>query len=446
MSNAECERATHIRANCPAGAVGFRLWDISGTPTRYPKATAHGRGYYAISPEVVEFPVGFPSGSYQLQFIDGTGQSIPQRRQILVSVGESVGNDAAGDEEGRRTARVQRSDDATSEHYQRKAQELALRRQRLAIAKVATKTGEISEYHSHWSSMFDDTLDRFRKFDEYSAHYHEAQLQRTMQLHDDLARLPPPPPPQQDWAGLLKAGIEGIRDLAVTVLTAREQAQPVERVKVTDDVAQAVLARLHEAVVSSVTATAPVAAPLAVLIPAAAAPIPVVTAAPIPVVATAPIPVVALASIPIVAVAPIPVVATASTPVAAVLPVPVVSASPIPIAAVAPIPVAAAAPIPIATATPIPDVPALRADFPLNDNDRASSQIAASPPQAPTHAAYRAAWLGMKRLIASLTDMDIIHMVVNPAMMVAVISTVAALAPQRPDIRQQAPSVQVGSD
>ena len=69
-----------------------------------------------------------------------------------------------------------------------------------------------------------------------------------------------------------------------------------------------------------------------------------------------------------------------------------------------------------------------------------------SPPQAPTHAAYRAAWLGMKRLIASLTDMDIIHMVVNPAMMVAVISTVAALAPQRPDIRQQAPSVQVGSD
>ena len=430
MSNAECERATHIRANCPAGAVGFRLWDISGTPTRYPKATAHGRGYYAISPEVVEFPVGFPSGSYQLQFIDGTGQSIPQRRQILVSVGESVGNDAAGDEEGRRTARVQRSDDVTSADYQRKAQELELRRQRLAIAKVATKTGEISEYHSHWSSMFDDTLDRFRKFDEYSAHYHEAQLQRTMQLHDDLARLPPPPPPQQDWAGLLKAGIEGIRDLAVTVLTAREQAQPVERVKVTDDVAQAVLARLHEAVVSSLTATAPVAAPLAVLIPAAAAPIPVVAAA----------------SIPIVAVAPIPVVATASTSVAAVSPVPVVSASPIPIAAAAPIPIAAAAPIPVAAATPIPDVPALRADSLLNDNDRASSQIAASPPQAPTHAAYRAAWLGMKRLIASLTDMDIIHMVVNPAMMVAVISTVAALAPQRPDIRQQAPSVQVGSD
>jgi len=435
--------------------VGFRLWDISGTPTRYPKATAHGRGYYAISPEVVEFPVGFPSGSYQLQFIDGKGQSIPQRRQILVSVGESVGNDAAGDEESRRTARAQRCDDATSAHYQRKVQELELRRQRLAIAKVATKTGEISEYHSHWSSMFDDTLERFQKFDEYSAHYHEAQLQRTMQLHDDLARLPPPPPPQQDWAGLLKAGIEGIRDLAVTVLTAREQAQPVERAKVTDDVAQAVLARLHEAVVSSVTATAPVAAPLAVLIPVVAAapipigvvaPVPVVAAAPIPVVAAAPIPVVAAASIPIVAVAPIPVVATASTSVAAVSPVPVVSASPIPIAAVAPIPVAAAAPIPIATATPIPDVPALRADFPLNDNDRASSQIAASPPQAPTHAAYRAAWLGMKRLIASLTDMDIIHMVVNPAMMVAVISTVAALAPQRPDIRRQAPSVQVGSD
>ena len=418
--------------------MGFRLWDISGTPTRYPKATAHGREYYAISPEVVEFPVGFPSGSYQLQFIDGKGQSIPQRRQILVSVGESVGNDAEGDEKGRRTARVQRSDDATSEHYQRKVQELELRRERLGIAKVATKTGEISEYHSHWSSMFDDTLDRFRKFDEYSAHYHEAQLQRTMQLRDDLARLPPPPPPQQDWAGLLKAGIEGIRDLAVTVLTAREQAQPVERVKVTDDVAQAVLARLHEAVVSSLTATAPVAAPLAVLIPAAAAPIPVVEAAPMPVVAAA--------SIPIVAVAPIPVVATASTPVAAVLPVPVVSASPIPIAAVAPIPIAAAPPIPVAAATPIPDVPALRADSPLNDNDRASSQIAASPPQAPTHAAYRAAWLGMKRLIASLTDMDIIHMVVNPAMMVAVISTVAALAPQRPDIRQQAPSVQVGSD
>ena len=434
--------------------MGFRLWDISGTPTLYPKATAHGREYYAISSEVVEFPVGFPSGSYQLQFIDGKGQSIPQRRQILVSVGESVGNDAAGDEEGRRTARVQRSDDATSEHYQRKAQELELRRQRLAIAKVATKTGEISEYHSHWSNMFDDTLERFRKFDEYSAHYHEAQLQRTMQLHDDLARLPPPPPPQQDWAGLMKAGIEGIRDLAVSVLTAREQAQPVERVKVTDDVAQAVLARLHEAAISSVTATAPVPAPLAVLIPAAAAPIPVVAAAPIPVVAAAPIPVVAAAPIPvvaaapipIVAVAPIPVVATASTPVAAVLPVPVVSASPIPIAAAAPIPVAAAAPIPVAAATPIPDVPTLRADAPLNDNDRASSQIAASPPQAPTHAAYRAAWLGMKRLIASLTDMDIIHMVVNPAMMVAVISTVAALAPQRPDIRQQAPSVQVGSD
>jgi hypothetical protein len=38
----------------------------------------------------------------------------------------------------------------------------------------------------------------------------------------------------------------------------------------------------------------------------------------------------------------------------------------------------------------------------------------------------------MKRLIVSLTDMDIIHMVVNPAMMVAVISTVAALAPHVP--------------
>jgi hypothetical protein len=401
MSNEESALEKQIRAICPAGAVGYRLVGTSAGVGRYPRTAEHGRDYFIITPELVEFPLGAPKGSYQLQFIENTGIAIPQRRQILVSVADTE-QDAASDDEGRdaAAAAAEQGDAASSAHYQAKAQEIELRRRNLGLARVARKTSEISEYHAHWSSMFDDTINRFQKLDEYSVKYHEVQLKMTMRLHDELAKVPPPPPPPQDWAGLLKSGIEGIKDIATTALTASQRARPLESSAMVDDFIGKLISRFTG------TALVPVPVP-------AAAPVPVPAAAPAPVPVAAPVPAPAPAPAP----APIPAAAPVSPPATASASAP----------ATAPIPTPAAAPAPTPAAAPAPK----------NDQDPPppavpTEQSAPPPPQAPTHAAYRAAWAGMKRLIVSLTDMDIIHMVVNPAMMVAVISTVAALAPHVP--------------
>ena len=272
MSTEESALEKQIRAAYPAGAVGYRLVGTSAGVGRYPRVAEHGRDYFISTPELVEFPLAAPKGSYQLQFIDNTGITIPLRRQILVSVADTE-QDSASDDEGRdaAAAAAEQGDAASSAHYQAKAQEIELRRRNLGLARVARKTSEISEYHAHWSSMFDDTISRFQKLDEYSVKYHEVQLKMTTRLHDELAKVPPPPPPPQDWAGLLKAGIEGIKDIATTALTASQRARPLESSAMVDDFIGKLISRFTGTALVPVPGPATAPAPVPAATPSAKA-------------------------------------------------------------------------------------------------------------------------------------------------------------------------------
>ena len=79
------------------------------------------------------------------------------------------------------------------------------------------------------------------------------------------------------------------------------------------------------------------------------------------------------------------------------------------------------------------------------ESDKYSSPVATAAPTAPTKPAkkeeyedpYARAWRAMKRVIVGLTDMDIVSMVVQPAVLVAVIAAIGSLAPPPPRPGQQ---------
>jgi hypothetical protein len=55
---------------------------------------------------------------------------------------------------------------------------------------------------------------------------------------------------------------------------------------------------------------------------------------------------------------------------------------------------------------------------------------APAPVAKSTENVYARSWLAMRRVIAKLTDLDIVNMVANPAVLVSFIGLLAALAPE----------------
>ena len=223
-----------IRKVCPAGAIGFRLTDTRTSPsTTYPiKATP--RDYYLITDEVVEFPSAAPPGSYRVQFIESNGKTMIQGKAIRVLVvDESDGEqpdskaeegteDSSANEDAADIGYSDEDDERISakdeRKYQNNVRELLLRKSKIQIAKLARHTQEIAEVHSHLGAMFDDSVNRLLRIDEVSQLHHDAQLKITTALSKKLTDIPHPPPPPQDWAGLLRTGIEGIKDVITAAL------------------------------------------------------------------------------------------------------------------------------------------------------------------------------------------------------------------------------------
>ena len=90
---------TQIRSACPQEAIGYRLVVLTTTPTVYPIRALHGRDYYIVNPELVEFPTGTPVGLHQLQFVDAGGSTIPLSRQIKVRIAAEEQTEQASDED-----------------------------------------------------------------------------------------------------------------------------------------------------------------------------------------------------------------------------------------------------------------------------------------------------------------------------------------------------------
>ena len=303
--------------------------------------------------------------------------------------------------------------------FQAKVQELQLQGRRLRIARMARRTQEIGEYHAQFSGLMDDTVSRFQQLDAMARENLAMHAENTRRLVSDIAKVPPPPPPPQDWVGLIKTGIEGIKDVVVTALGARGPAPQSDAAKMAAELA-AIRKLLTSGAATAPTAQAGAAAAASSLSSVA------------PVAATAP------------AAAPVPAVG------AATLPADAPTGKPAPAAAATTAAAASTDSAPTNTGSaPATKEQATARGHHSDDSgsgDSGSDDIgpddSGSPPAVPEEApeashqqtevntkAYRDAWKAMRRCISSITDGDIISMVVNPALMVTYISIVASLAP-----------------
>ncbi len=431
---------TQIRSACPQEAIGYRLVVLTTTPTVYPIRALHGRDYYIVNPDLVEFPTGTPVGLHQLQFVDAGGSTIPLSRQIKVRIAAEEQTEQASDEDEPEGQEPAPSGDTGAASFQSKAQELVLQRRRLRNARMARKTSEIGEYHAHWSGLFEDTVRRLERLDELSKLHHEAQLAITQRMTTELTKIPgppPPPPPPQDWVGLIKTGIEGVQSVVTTAINARGSAKSLESGPMTselsDKLAEKLAEKLTERLVDKLASRLSGRGAIeAVSTTADAMTAAGVSAAPAP-----------PAPAPIQSAAVVPLVAQASA--AAAAPAPIQSAAVAP--PVGPASAAAAAPAPVSAAAPMasPGVSGAAASNakaeapPASNNDKdppappAAPSVRADAPAPvakPTENVYARSWLAMRRVIAKLTDLDIIDMVANPALLVSFIGLLAALAPE----------------
>lgn len=422
---------TQIRSACPQEAIGYRLVVLTTTPTVYPIRALHGRDYYIVNPELVEFPTGTPVGLHQLQFVDAGGSTIPLSRQIKIRIAAEEQTEQASDEDDAESPEPELSSAPGATSFQSKAQELVLQRRRLRNARLARRTTEIGEYHAHWSGMFEDSVQRIARLDELSKQHHEAQLAITQRMVTELARLPASPPPPQDWVGLIKTGIEGAQSVITTAINARGSAKGLDSVALTgeltdkladklcDKLTDKLIERLAERLssrgaIEAASRTADAVTPSVSAAPPIAAPAPIQSAAAAGPAASPTVPAAAAAGGASISAIAAGLAATADAADAAVARVATTSPG-----AAASTSNAAAPPASNNDKDPPapPPAPSVRADAP-------------APVAKPTENVYARSWLAMRRVIAKLTDLDIVNMVANPAVLVSFIGLLAALAPE----------------
>lgn len=422
-----------VRSSTPDDAVGYRVLIF---PNTYPHAS-RGRDYYAITANMIEYPSGLPAGKHQIEYIDKGGKAIAMRAAVWVRLPGAAGDESDGGDTRKRQRAADVDEDSDDDEdaaedappgkgavrsgptFQAKVQELQLQGRRLRIARMARRTQEIGEYHAQFSGLMDDTVSRFQQLDAMARENLAMHAENTRRLVSDIAKVPPPPPPPQDWVGLIKTGIEGIKDVVVTALGARGSAPQSDAAKMAAE-----LAAIRKLLTSG-AATVPTAQ-------AGAAAAASSSSSVAPVASTAP------------AAAPVPAVGAATPPTDAPTgkPAPAASATSAAAASTDSAPTntgSAPATKEQATARGQHSDDSGSGDSSSNDNGPDDS---GSPPAVPEEAAeashqqtevntkaYRDAWKAMRRCISSITDGDIIGMVVNPALMVTYISIVASLAP-----------------
>ena len=384
-----------LRAHCPSGAVGYKLIHFGPAGVEVnPRIELLGRDYYALNADICEFPTAARAGQHQVQFVDSGGIAIPMRKQVLINLGTTEPPESVEDEQIAEF--YPRSSD-----FQRDVQSVILKKKQIAVAREARYTSEIAEYHAHYSSMFDDTARRFARLDELSRVQFEAQLAMTQRLAAELAKVTPPPPPQ-DWAGLLKTGVEGVQTVITTAINARATSKAdlalAERLERLCDKVERLSNQVT--VLSGAQGTS---APPALAGQYSASADPAVPPAQPPPAPSPPAP---------------------SPPPTAPPPTP-------------PPPPPPPAPPPTPPAPTPPPAPPAR---PVSPQQQVQQQpvgpatpqkpvLAAGPREAPDANAYKRAWTAMRRVVSMISDVDVIHMVANPALLVSFISLLAAMSP-----------------
>lgn len=77
---------SQIRRICPNGAIGYRVQVYEPTPETYPIKSRHGRDMYSIDPEAIEYPVGTPPGDHQVIFLDNSSKAIKVYKNPVITV------------------------------------------------------------------------------------------------------------------------------------------------------------------------------------------------------------------------------------------------------------------------------------------------------------------------------------------------------------------------
>ena len=240
-----------VRSSTPDDAVGYRVLIF---PNTYPHAS-RGRDYYAITANMIEYPSGLPAGKHQIEYIDKGGKAIAMRAAVWVRLPGAAGDESDGGDTRKRQRAADVDEDSDDDEdaaedappgkgavrsgptFQAKVQELQLQGRRLRIARMARRTQEIGEYHAQFSGLMDDTVSRFQQLDAMARENLAMHAENTRRLVSDIAKVPPPPPPPQDWVGLIKTGIEGIKDVVVTALGARGPAPQSDAAKMAAELA-----------------------------------------------------------------------------------------------------------------------------------------------------------------------------------------------------------------
>lgn len=238
-----------IRKICPSGAIGYRVQVYEPTPETYPLKSRHGRDMYSIDSDAIEYPVGTPPGDHQVVFLDSSSKAIKVYKNPVITI-EPTKKKKAAPSQSKRAAKVEEAeaeaggdtdelddefkaaaagaDFDPSSDFAKRIQDYQLQRKRMKLAKEARYTGELAEMLSHGTSLQDETLRKIGMIDRVDAQHQSAQMTLTKAIADVYTAIakpvvPPAPPAPVDWGSLIKFGMEGLNQIATTIVGKRNE-------------------------------------------------------------------------------------------------------------------------------------------------------------------------------------------------------------------------------
>ncbi len=373
-----------IAEAAPTGSVAYRVFLDSGV--RYPIKDDLGSDHYAIG----DYPIGTPPGMARIIFLDSSGKQIQRKPQLALQIGPTA--------EPRTDARpyqtVEEKEDDTGEppisneaDYLIEINKQEIRRQRLFNIGRARRLSRTDAMLETMHGLVSDTLSNVGRIDEVSRRHHEAQLELTDKILE-LARKAGPPPPPPDWPGMFEKITGHLSTVVVGAMRAREALPAGSPAALPSRAAS--LDELRESFAEASRRTDRLEAMLQRILERADEPEPRTEAKPEP----------------------------------------RTEAKPEPRTEAKPEPRTEAKPEPRTEAKPEPTKDH-DSDDPPSPPPVSSDVSSPTPEKVPTIApnAYRVAWNRVKRMVAKLTDGDIVVFIAQPQMAVLFLGMLASMMP-----------------
>ena len=365
-----------IRALCPASAVGYRIRVLSPTRMTFPIQDEHGRDLFVITDELIEYPVNVPSGAHQVTFLDSMSKAIPARVNPLIFIKSMKPSDKTDRKIANSVDEVpdiDAGDLPELKDFQQRTQELYLQRQKMRLARDARYTGEIAEYQARASTMHEEVLGRVLRIDTITKEHVTAQVEISAALAKTLTEQPTPPAPAVPPTDWGALLKTGLGGIQSIITTTISAKHAADRSAIVKEVSREILEHIKGTVTAGAAAE------------------------------------------------------TASRVIEK------------------PVEKHTEKPIEKPVEKPVGQPVGQRAGMRSEKADKDSPPVATAAPAASIKPRkkeepddpYWRAWRAMKRVIVGLTDMDIVSMVVQPAVLVAVIAAIGSLAPPPPLPGQQ---------